>query len=183
MTSIGQGAIALIILGVLPLGIQQNGNDLDRLGPTFNIQVNRLSSPAQPETLKISAAEKGIIDGINAERKKAGLAPLKPVASLMRAARKHSERMAREKFFDHKDPSGKTSVDRINAEGYKWSACGENIAMNVNHPDPITSAVVGWMKSPGHRANILNGNFTETGVGVVKIGDAYYFTQVFGRPR
>jgi uncharacterized protein YkwD len=89
-------------------------------------------------------------------------------------------------FFSHSDPgTGTTSGDRIRSTGYFDSSngwgYGENIAMGYSSPN---ATMVGWMNSPGHRANILNPSFTHLGVGV-NIGkwDVWYrsvATQNFG---
>jgi uncharacterized protein YkwD len=73
-------------------------------------------------------------------------------------------------------------TDRLDAAGYDtWTrsyAWGENIAFGYNTAATVVNA---WINSPEHRANILNGNFTETGVSVrVDSQGILYFTQVFG---
>lgn len=131
----------------------------------------------------VDEIEKKVFAAINDERKKNNRKPLVLNRSLALAARKQSERMVKDRFFNHIDPSGKGPAERVNEEGYRWSRVGENIAMNSGYKDPISEAVSGWMNSPGHRRNILDGDFTETGIGVARIGKRLYFTQVFARPR
>ncbi|GAB4453188.1 MAG: hypothetical protein OHK0029_05480 [Armatimonadaceae bacterium] len=121
-------------------------------------------------------------DRINQERKKQNRPPLTLNDRLNAAARKHSERMAKEQFFDHTDKRGDGPAERVNQERYQWVRVGENIAMNSGYKNPAEQAVAGWMKSPGHRRNILDGEFTETGIGIAYRGKAIYFTQVFARP-
>jgi uncharacterized protein YkwD len=71
--------------------------------------------------------------------------------------------------------------DRADAGGvHKWKAIGENIAFNQGYKNPIEFAVERWMKSTGHRENILNDRWKESGIGIAITADgAYYFTQVF----
>jgi uncharacterized protein YkwD len=71
-------------------------------------------------------------------------------------------------------------TDRAAYVGYKYSWLGENIAFN--YPDD-NSVMIAWMNSPEHRANILNPNFTQIGVGIAydSKGEPYY-TQDFGAP-
>jgi uncharacterized protein YkwD len=128
-----------------------------------------------------------IVAGINAERRKRNLKPLREESKLTRAARGHSEAMVRNDFFNHTDKQGRGPAERVSALGYRWRAVAENIAMNAGYGDPAKQAVEGWLKSPGHRANLLSPEFTETGVGVAfrpggPGGGRWYFTQVFGRP-
>lgn len=51
--------------------------------------------------------------------------------------------------------------------------------MGTNLPQPVGDAVQGWMESQGHRENILRPEFRETGIGVWRTGNTYYFTQLF----
>lgn len=71
--------------------------------------------------------------------------------------------------------------DRAEAFGInKWRAIGENIAFLQGYDNPAVIAVEKWMQSPSHKKNVLNANWSESGVGVVVTPDgAYYFTQVF----
>ena len=79
-----------------------------------------------------------------------------------------------------------TAGQRIAAQGYSYSTWGENIAAGYT---TAASAVNGWMNSEGHRNNILNCNFKETGVGYYYLANDTgnenwyrYWTQVFASP-
>ncbi|MBM4290776.1 MAG: CAP domain-containing protein [Deltaproteobacteria bacterium] len=127
---------------------------------------------------------------VNAERARGGSCggqrfeptpPLAPNAQLDAAAQVHAEAMERERFFDHRDPRGEGPRDRIAAQGYSGRAWGENIAAGQRTPQSVVRA---WMESPGHCKNILNGLFTELGVGVLLGARGEYGTywvQNFGR--
>lgn len=132
------------------------------------------------EEIKLTKDEEAIIALTNAERKKAEkeLPPLKLNPKLMEAARKHAANMAAQEKLDH-TLDEKTFADRAKTEGYKAMALGENIAWNAQTPK---EAVEVWMNSEGHRENILNSEYTEIGVAVVKSkkGEAYW-VQVFGK--
>jgi uncharacterized protein YkwD len=54
----------------------------------------------------------------------------------------------------------------------------ENVAYNFGHPDPVQTAVTGWINSPGHRKNLL-GNFNICGIAVYCYYGKFYFTQLF----
>lgn len=130
----------------------------------------------------LDAMELEAFDLINVERSAAGVDPLVMDSGLRAVARAHSEDMVAREFFSHDNPDGASPFDRIHAAGIEYSRAGENIAWN-NFPNPVEKAVDGWMNSTGHRNNILNGEFTLTGMGVA--GDdtnGYYFTQVFTHP-
>ncbi len=103
-----------------------------------------------------------VIDLINYERVQAGRDPLTEDPLLSEAAQTHSENMASDDFFSHTGADGSLPWDRIEKTGYQWSAAGENIAAGYQTPEAVVEA---WMNSPGHRANILNENFAEAGVG------------------
>ncbi|MFF9912427.1 CAP domain-containing protein [Streptomyces sp. NPDC013457] len=120
-----------------------------------------------------------VISLVNAERAKAGCGPLSANATLTRAAQGHSDDMAARDYFDHTNPDGDGPGERVTAAGYPWSTYGENIAMGQSTPEQVMNS---WMNSPGHRANILNCDFKEIGIGVHDEGGPYW-TQVFGARR
>jgi uncharacterized protein YkwD len=122
---------------------------------------------------------------VNAQRASAGLPRLHADGKLAKAARKHSRDMVHHHYFSHVTPSGRTGGSRISAAHYRWSAWGENIAWGSGSLATPAQIVQGWMNSPGHRANILNGNFRQSGIGVsvgtpTGAGGATY-THDFGR--
>ncbi len=131
-----------------------------------------------PSTL--DAFEQRVLDLTNAERAKVGLGPLRYDPQLSAAADKHSKDMAVKNYFSHVEPDGDTLGDRIRDEGYAYRRAGENIAAGYDTPEEVVDA---WMNSSGHRANILNPNFAEIGVGYYEDtpDDRYdhYWTQVF----
>ncbi len=116
----------------------------------------------------------------NAERARAGLAPLALSQSLATAAQSYSERMAATGCFSHDCDGG--MIERNEQAGYTgWAMLGENIAGGQPTPEDVVAA---WMASPHHRANILNPTFTEVGLGVAAGGPyGVYWTQDFGAPR
>lgn len=93
------------------------------------------------------------------------------------AARAHSRHMARRGFFDHVAPNGSTPADRAEDAGYPTRSVGENIA--AGQPTP-SSVMESWMDSPGHCRNIMDGGYTELGVGLYVHEGAPFWTQVFG---
>jgi uncharacterized protein YkwD len=130
----------------------------------------------------ISAQEQTIVDLLNQQRALADLAPLQVDPRLVRAAQIHSKDMATLGQMEHTLPGAAlpTLESRGQYVGYPYSYLGENIAFNF--PD-ANSVMTAWMNSPGHRANILNPNYTQIGVGIAydSIGEPYY-TQEFGKP-
>jgi len=108
---------------------------------------------------------------VNRERLSHGMAALAPNVRLQDAAQGHSADMAAGDYFEHDGRHGDTPLSRMRASGYIFSsrigyAVGENIAwatLGLSTPNAI---VASWMASPGHRANILDATFRETGIGV-----------------
>jgi uncharacterized protein YkwD len=144
---------------------------------------------ARPERLRTlpavdapepSADELAIIRLTNDERRALGLKELQPGQKLFVAARQHSANMARQKKMAH-ELDGKTVLERVKALGYKHLHLAENVAENQEGPAEVVAA---WMKSPGHRMNILAEQPTEIGVGVAYDDHgAPYYTQVFALPK
>lgn len=130
----------------------------------------------------IAAMENDAFTLLNDERAAEGVDALIMDGDLRAVARAHSEDMVARDFFAHENPDGESPFDRIQAAGLEYSAAAENIAWN-SFPDPVATAVDGWMNSPGHRTNILNPVYTHTGMGVADNGSGgFYFTQVFTLP-
>ncbi|GAA3043162.1 hypothetical protein GCM10020000_22910 [Streptomyces olivoverticillatus] len=123
-----------------------------------------------------SAAAHLVLALVNAERAKAGCRPLRADSRLNRLAQSFSDDMAKRGFFDHTDPDGRTPWDRAAKRGIT-NLGGENIARG--HPDAHT-VMDAWMRSSGHRANILNCDYRSLGVGVHEGGNGPWWTQDFG---
>jgi uncharacterized protein YkwD len=127
---------------------------------------------------KLSKEARLILKATNAERAAKDLPALKMNPLLVKAAQKHSENMAKQEKMDH-ELDGEGPADRVRDAGYKFGRLGENVAFGMDAKD----AVPVWMKSEGHRKNILSDQYEEIGVGVAKDADGRpYYTQVFGTP-
>ncbi|MFN7937645.1 MAG: CAP domain-containing protein [Bryobacteraceae bacterium] len=132
------------------------------------------ASPADPST----ALETQVLQQVNRERQSRGLPPLRQDPQLTKLARQHSRNMADRRFFSHDDPTQGDVGDRLKSAGIPWTACAENIYRASATPDPAPAAVRAWMKSPGHRANLLGKNYTRTGIGIDN-RRAFLITQIF----
>lgn len=133
--------------------------------------------------------EQRVIELVNQQRRANGLPPLKHEPSLTDAARWYAKDMVDDDYFgpghDTYDRSGGRLVRvcawsaRIGSFYTGGNALGENIGQGYASPQ---EAVTGWMASSGHRANILNGDFRETGVGYrASAKDGHCWVQDFGR--
>jgi uncharacterized protein YkwD len=108
---------------------------------------------------------------LNDERAAAGLHPLTIAPALTQPSAAYSARMVAENFFAHEAPDGSTLTDRLTAARYidpdgDWIV-GENLAWGQGDLGTARNIMVAWMNSPGHRHNILTGEFTQVGVGIV----------------
>jgi uncharacterized protein YkwD len=108
---------------------------------------------------------------VNRERTGQGESPLVPNARLAQAAQAHSDDMAHGDYFDHVSPSGGTPLSRMRAAGYIFSSrlgyeVGENIGWGTLWLATPRAMVSAWMASPEHRANILDGHYRDTAIGV-----------------
>ena len=130
-----------------------------------------------------SRGESEVFQLVNKERVRARLGGLAWDHRLAGLARDYSRQMAREGFFDHDDPEGRTVIDRAQSARLKnWSIIGENLFFCEPHSHFASTAIRGWMKSRTHRTNILDREWTATGVGIANASDGSIFiTQVFTR--
>lgn len=149
------------------------------------------TSTTPPETspspsLALQIQEK-VLALTNAERIAGGLGALSANAKLESAALFHSTDMQNQDYFEHEDPQGCSASCRVSNEGYTWQRVGENIYTMTGYAlnaDSLAKMVVdGWMDSPGHRANILTPQYTQTGIGVSVQGKTVYVTAVYATPR
>jgi uncharacterized protein YkwD len=133
-----------------------------------------LSAAAQgPDaTAASSSTTRTLFRLLNEERTSHGLRPLRHSAALDEAARWQSHDMVARTYFDHQRPGGPTLSQRIHKSGYltgaqSW-AIGENIAWGTGAYSTPQSIMDSWMKSPGHRANILRRRFEHVGIGLAQ---------------
>ena len=134
-------------------------------------------APSEQPTAQITVDKnlQRLVDLVNQERAKAGLAPLTMVEETNTAAGIRAKEIYNK--FAHERPDGskyRTVLDQCNVS---YSYCGENVAYGYRSPDAVMD---GWMNSEGHKANILNERFTKIGVGHYKGSNGYdYWSQLF----
>ncbi|MBD8033310.1 CAP domain-containing protein [Solibacillus merdavium] len=120
------------------------------------------------------AVEEQVVNLVNKERAKEGLAPLTMDWELARVAKYKSQDMHDKKYFSHTSPTYGSPFDMMKKFDISYKSAGENIAQGQKSATQVMDA---WMNSSGHRANIMNAQFTHIGVGYVKDGN--YWTQMF----
>jgi uncharacterized protein YkwD len=162
---------------------------LQRLRPEALLIVIALALAA-PAPVAADTVQ-SVLAGINSARAQAGCGPLKLNKALMAAAQVHATDMAEQDYFGHRDKSGGGIGSRARSQGYRFGLVAENIAAGQETP---TAAVQAWLNSPGHRRNVLNCKFRETGIAMVyqqndkplrgqRFAMGYYWVQVFGLQR
>lgn len=159
----------------------QNGNFPNQNQPGQNqpIQPDLPQQPDEPSTDDRSneAFVQQVIDLVNEERAKAGLSPLQESVQASKAASVRAQEIMRS--FSHTRPDGSNFSTVLQQNGISFQSCGENIAYGQRTPQEVMNS---WMNSQGHRANILNPNFTSIGVGYVENNSKTgYWTQLFVR--
>ena len=135
----------------------------------------------QPNLASVVSAV--LVDLTNADRKANALGVLTVNPTLVVAAQEKANDMAAKSYFAHTSPEGLTPWHWFSKNGYRFKYAGENLAVNFSDSAEVERA---WMNSPGHRANILNGKFTEVGI-AISFGkydgrDVVFVAQLFGRP-
>lgn len=116
-----------------------------------------------------------VVNLVNQERAKAGLSPVTADTSIQAAAQVRAKEI--EKSFSHTRPDGSSFSTALTQQGVTYRGSGENIAWGQKTPEQVMN---GWMNSEGHRANILNKNFTKIGVGYHQnASGTNYWTQLF----
>jgi len=113
---------------------------------------------------KTSSVEQELIDAVNRERKEKDLSILKWDDGLARAARKHAELMAEQRVLQHQLPEEPELAVRAHDAGARFSHITENIGL----AEFASAFHEGWMRSPGHRANILDPRIDSIGISVVE---------------
>lgn len=129
----------------------------------------------------------GMLEQVNALRRRQGLPPLIASPLLDRMAQAHAEDMLARSYFGHSSPEGLGPSERARAHGYPWGA-GENL---VEERYSVQEAMDAWQRSPEHLRNILDPGCRELGVGLA-VGAGYdaapggyrvIWVQSFGRGR
>lgn len=134
---------------------------------------NGNSSESENDT-KPSAYAQKVVQLVNEERAKQGLSPLQVSNTVTSAAQVRTSEI--NKSFSHTRPDGTSCFTALEQAGVSYRGAGENIAYGQPTPEAVVDA---WMNSPGHRANILNEQFTTIGVGYEVINGSAYWVQMF----
>jgi len=137
---------------------------------TSNDNINNNTNSEQ------KSMEEQVVELVNIERNKNGLSPLTINRQVSNVAQIKSEDMRDKNYFNHTSPTYGSPFQMLKQFNVSYSYAGENIAKGQKTAQAVVNA---WMNSEGHRANILNKNFTQIGVGYATKGSTTYWTQMF----
>ncbi len=144
--------------------------------PTASPTATPTAAPTAA-TSSESAMEQEVLALVNEVRAENGLSALTWAEDIAEIARAHSADMINRSFFSHTNPDGESPFDRLKSNGISYNAAAENIAYGQRTAEAVMES---WMNSSGHRANILNKNVKEIGIGAVKNSQGtVYWTQMF----
>ncbi|MBC7581436.1 hypothetical protein H7097_01030 [Aeromicrobium sp.] len=126
--------------------------------------------PGRPSVLSYATemSIQGLLDSTNSQRISNGIGALALNGTLDTAAQAKANDMAARDYWSHNTPDGKAPWTFMDAAGYSYQLAGENLAYGFT---TTGDTLTGWMNSPGHRANILNGGYTEVGFGFIDIAN------------
>jgi hypothetical protein len=129
-------------------------------------------------------SREAIIQLINQSREELGLNPLNENPKLNQAAYLKANDMLKRDYFSHQTPEGVWAWDLLKKVGYNYRLAGENLAIGFLDSEEVYRA---WMNSPSHKSNILNPQFNETGIAVLKGefegNETTVIVQLFGSPK
>lgn len=139
------------------------------------------SDANQPEERQAKSTQaEAVLKLVNQERSKVGLQPLKLSDKLTNIAYTKAKDMADKGYFSHNSPTYGSPFDMLKQFGVSYSYAGENIAAGQKSAEEVMNS---WMNSSGHKANILNKNYTEIGVGFFRGGEyGTEWVQLFIKP-
>ena len=123
---------------------------------------------------------KRMLDAVNNERNKEGVAPLTWCRNLASSSTAHAKDMAKRGYFEHDTPEGIDPTGRAETSGYGGGS-GENIAVLQKSVVEVMDA---WMNSQGHRENILESSYNHFGFGIARGrydgSSGFFWVQNFG---
>lgn len=171
-----------MVATVVCLGLVIGGGAVLATGGSLGDQVPAWNEVSPSLQLDESSTETMVHESINDARGERDLDRLQADDGLREVARGHSRDMADRGYFAHTSPDGVEPAMRVEQAGIACDDVGENIVKlpRGNHEEPLTEdAVDAWLNSPGHLMNIVDADWTRTGVGVHATDNSVYITQVF----
>ncbi len=143
--------------------------------PEVEVPDNSIPENDKPENNENLSYVEQVVNLVNTERAKEGLAPLSVDKKVQAAAQVRAVEI--KSSFSHTRPNGSNFSTALKEQGVSYRRSGENIAWGQRTPEEVVKA---WMNSAGHRANIMNKSFTKIGVGYYQGSNGVnYWSQLF----
>lgn len=167
-------ATALVAAFLLPASLSAENRsrgrtDLEKLAAELEARLGRGSvvvegKKSAPSVVRLPEADSAsvILEAMNRERAAYGLRPLRMNDKLSLAANDRIGDMFAKRYFAHVAPDGLQPFVWATKRGYRYSIIGENLAVGFRGK----AVVDGWMRSRGHRENILQRSFDEVGIAI-----------------
>jgi uncharacterized protein YkwD len=146
-----------------------------RLSCVFLFLMLALCAPAAWTQQRGGSIERGLFEAVNRARHEQGLSSLKWDDALASAARKHAERMAKQVALSHQFSGEPSLPTRVSQTGVRHSWLSENVAEGTSASDLHQQ----FMKSPNHRANILDSDMDTVGIGVAESAGKWFAVEDF----
>jgi uncharacterized protein YkwD len=177
------GCSTLTNPGLHDIGLYHRGMD------TWVVLASAYTVPARSQAPLLATRALQLVNEVRARGTHCGdrsfgpVPPVKLSGTLADVASGHAIDMAAHNYFEHEDLAGHSPADRVRAVGYREKLVGENIAYGPKSADEV---VQGWLDSPGHCENIMDGRFAEMGIAYAA-GQAskrgLYWVQLLAAPR
>ena len=137
----------------------------------FGLFISLTSNIHKPRSGDVLAyatqmTDAGLLNATNDARQENNLEPIEFNEILDKAAQEKAEDMAKRDYWSHNTPDGQEPWVFVDNAGYSYLKAAENLAYGF---ETSKTAVIGWMNSPSHRANILDPDLQEVGFGVVNV--------------
>lgn len=138
----------------------------DYIGMVREDYIKVFTENSKPKTAQksiLTSDEQKLLNLVNQARVKKGIRTLKVDLNLLKVARAKAEDMVKRSYFSHNSPTYGSPFEMIKRFGVNYKTAGENIAGSAAVEDGFNA----WLKSEGHRKNLLNSNFNYTGIAVI----------------
>ena len=167
------------------VGLIRRAGWIRRVGAPLLVMALAVPASTSAERRGLEITEEGALLGaMNEHRQRRGLRPLHRSIRLEAAAADRIRDMFAQRYFDHVAPDGTQPFSWAKHRGYSYAALGENLATGQRRAEAVVEQ---WMRSPGHRANIM-GDFEDAGIAIASgsptwRSDGYTFVVLYGRER
>lgn len=152
--------------------LAQLARELERVLGKGSVEISRGGHPEPATSRRADVPTRNgrddsttaILAEMNRERARRGLNPLRFDSRLNAAAADRAADMFSRGYFDHVSPDGRSPFLSVKKRGYRYAAVGENLAVGYRTPQSVVSS---WMRSPGHRENVLGKAYDEVGLALI----------------